>query len=204
MASFAAIPFAIYANSVGNVIALTGSGTIWSGGTTFTVSGGNGAAITAQAVNTAISANITLNAGIVAGPLTISDGIRNTIITVAQAKPVTSQFPPPGNQRIALQQNQTAEISWAWADGLGNPVNLAGKTVKLTAWDPTLFTPTEGVFQETATISGSPVQNVATVTFSTSDTAMAAVLSYELLDVTDNAPICTGTLEIQPTTQTAP
>ena len=84
-------PAAVYASSTGNTITLTGYGTSWvSGTTTFSLSGGTGASITATTVTGTTAATITVSAGTAPGTLTISDSTDayTTAITVVAA-PVT-------------------------------------------------------------------------------------------------------------------
>lgn len=89
-----ASPNSVYANSTGNIIVLTGTGTNWTAGTPgspiFTVSDVAGAAITSQTITSPTSATITLtgSTGGAIGVITISDGIITT--------PVTVLTPPPG------------------------------------------------------------------------------------------------------------
>lgn len=86
IASISASPSSIIQNSIGNVITLTGTNTLWTVGTpgtpTFTLSGGTGASLTAQSVIDSNHASITIFAGSVAETLTITDPSSNTTANI--------------------------------------------------------------------------------------------------------------------------
>ncbi len=80
-------------SSTGNSIALVGTHTSWSAGTpgtpTFTVSGGTGAAITAQTVTDATHATLTFSAGSATGDVTITDPTGNATAVIHVINPFT-------------------------------------------------------------------------------------------------------------------
>lgn len=84
-------------SSTGNAVVLTGTGTAWTPGTpgspTFTISTtGSGAAITAQVVNSATQATLTVSAG-TSGVITIGDPDNSTEVEIASAAaPTGSSF----------------------------------------------------------------------------------------------------------------
>ena len=88
-ASFSRSPTSIVASSVGNVITLVGTGTQWTSGTIFTVTG---ATKTAQTFTDATHYTVTLTAGSSAGTnnVTLSDGTLSTTLTTLAAGSVTS------------------------------------------------------------------------------------------------------------------
>jgi lysophospholipase L1-like esterase len=75
--SIAANPTTLIENTTGNSVLITGTNTAWTAGTpgspAFTLSGGSGASITAQAVTSSSSATLTITAGSSTGTLTITD-----------------------------------------------------------------------------------------------------------------------------------
>jgi hypothetical protein len=72
----------------GQPVALTGVGTNWSSGTTFTVSGLAGTTLASQSITSATSATLVINTGSTTGSLTISDGTTSTTISViTRARP---------------------------------------------------------------------------------------------------------------------
>jgi len=93
-ASMSVSPVTLVANTTGNVVTVTGVGTTWTAGTpgtpTFTISGVTGAAITAQVINSPVSATLTVTAstGGAIGVAEISDGtITAPLITVTPPTP---------------------------------------------------------------------------------------------------------------------
>jgi len=75
----------------GVAVTVTGAGTAWTPGTpgtpTFGVSGVSGCSISAQVVNSATSATLTVVTGSAVGTLTITDGTINTTVRVVAATP---------------------------------------------------------------------------------------------------------------------
>ncbi len=78
IASQTLIPF-----KTANVVNLTGNGTSWTGGTTFTATGVTGASVTSQSVTSGTAATITITTGNYTGILTVSDGTNTASITVS-------------------------------------------------------------------------------------------------------------------------
>ena len=84
--SATASPTAIPTNHAGNItLTLTGTGTNWGGGTTFTVSGVSGVAKVSQNIASTTSATVVVTTGSTAGTLTVTDGIVSANITVEAA-----------------------------------------------------------------------------------------------------------------------
>src|SRR5271166_657240 len=67
-------------------IALTGTGTAWTGGTTFTVSGVAGVVLVSHSVASGTSAQLILTTGTATGTLTVSDGTNTATISVVLVK----------------------------------------------------------------------------------------------------------------------
>lgn len=107
-------PNAIAPGSVGNLITLTGLGTNWTpgnpGSPIFTLSGGQGASITAQNIGNPSSAIITVDAGSETGTLTVTDPSTNATATLSVSFVTWPQtfIEPPG---ISLIADQASEIS---------------------------------------------------------------------------------------------
>lgn len=72
---FGLSPLSDYSNGANIVVTATGNGnTVWTGSTTFSVSGGTGASIVSQSINTGTQvASLTINPGTAAGVLSISN-----------------------------------------------------------------------------------------------------------------------------------
>lgn len=81
LAVLAVSPSSVVANSTGNVLAVTGVNTAFSG-SPFTISGIPGAAVTAQTVTDSTHASVTISAGITAGTLTLTDSGSGAIIPI--------------------------------------------------------------------------------------------------------------------------
>jgi len=108
--SIAVSPNSIVQNSTGNSITITGTNTSWTAGTpgtpTFSISGGTGANITSQVVNSTTSATIVLDAGSATGTLVVLDPSTSatTSITVnvsASVPTLTTQDPTSVTQYSA-------------------------------------------------------------------------------------------------------
>lgn len=96
MANLASNPTTLAPNTTGNVVSFTGTGTNWGAGTpgtpTFAIApGGGGNAITAQTVNSATTATLTISVG-AAGTVTISEPQNQTSCTIAVQTPAATSF----------------------------------------------------------------------------------------------------------------
>lgn len=101
--TFVAAPIIIPSSHPGNItLALTGNGTSWGGGTTFTVSGVTGAAKVSQSVANATHATLVVSTGAGVGALSISDG--GTTFPVTVAVPALSVSP-------GTQESSTAPVT---------------------------------------------------------------------------------------------
>lgn len=161
-ASMSVTPTTLVANSVGNVVTVTGVGTTWTPGTpgtpTFTIAGVTGAQITGQVINSSTSATLTVTAstGGNTGVAVISDGtLFSNGITITPVPPAASMSVSP-----------TTVV----ANSVGNVVTVTGVN---TTWTPgTPGTPTftiAGVTgaQITSQVINSPTSATLTVTAST-------------------------------------
>lgn len=98
-------PTTIVISSTGNVIALTGTNTLWATDSpTFSLSGGTGASITAQNITTETAATVTISAGSATGTLTITDPSTGATTTV------TVIDPPPGTPGDPNVRHNSAHI----------------------------------------------------------------------------------------------
>ena len=110
--SVAASPASLMGGTSGNAVTLSGAGTAWTGGTTFSVSStGAGAAITAQSVNAGTqTATLTVTAGS-AGTLTYADSA--DAATASQS--VTA--PPPATILMTDTNLLAGRSPYNWAGG---------------------------------------------------------------------------------------
>lgn len=124
-ASMAVNPGSIVAGSAPggsaiNTVVLTGTNTSWNGGTTtftLTNAGGTNASIATQSVLSGTSAVLTIDAGTVAGTVTLGDGVITQTLSVA-ANAATSQVVFLGDSLMAGQ-------------GLTAAQNIAGQAFRL-------------------------------------------------------------------------
>jgi hypothetical protein len=93
MASITASRATVPTNTGAIGLDLRGSGTSWSGSTTFTASGVAGCSVLSKIVTSAGLASIELRTGASTGTLTISDGANSTTIRVARLPAAKRWFP---------------------------------------------------------------------------------------------------------------
>lgn len=126
--SFAATPFSVPSNHPGHItLTLVGSGTGWTTGTTFTVSGVTGVAKFSQAVTDTTHATLAITTGSSTGTLMISDGVSTYPITVGA--PSLSVSPSPvvagglvtfsGTNTVWTQETASGLFSASGVSGAG-------------------------------------------------------------------------------------
>ncbi len=95
-------------------ITATGSGTSWTSGTTFSVSGGSGASISGTSVNAgAHTATFTLQPAIAAGTLTISDSTDSATATETELTPTYTVTPTTATTGVNETITATgSDTSW--------------------------------------------------------------------------------------------
>jgi hypothetical protein len=137
----------IVAGETGVSVSVTGANTSWSAGTpgtpTFGLTGGTGASITAQVVNSGTSATLTVTAGSAAGTLTVTDpstGATATITVLAAATAMTLSGPSTGytgvatsNYTVAVTPSGAGVPSTVTVTPAVSPDGSASGTVTLTA-----------------------------------------------------------------------
>ena len=128
-ASFTVSPTSIAANQSGTMT-LTGTGTSWSAGTVFSISGLAGAAISSQTVNSATSATIVFTSGGVPGTLVVSDGVVTASVTLTSYFTASATTIPISNSTgttITLTGTGTS-----WSGGTVFSISgLAGTAISL-------------------------------------------------------------------------
>lgn len=101
-------------------------------------------------------------------------------------------------------ENELSTFNIVIVDENGDPINLAGHTVKFTASDP-LFPLDELIYHDNGTAGGLTVSGVdsndITLQFSAQDTAIVRDLEHAIWDVTDNIVLGWGELSIIPVSQ---
>ena len=97
---------------------------------------------------------------------------------------------------------------WNWTDQQGNPISLAGKTIKFRAWIDSGDAQTGELQHDNGTTGGITVSgtnnNVVTLTPTSGDLASARVYRYILWDDTTPAAISAGAVDIVPTRLVVP
>ncbi len=170
-ATFAATPSPIPAGHVGHLtLTLSGSGTAWSGGTTFTLSGVSGVALVGQSVTSATSATLTITTGTGTGTLTISDGSESATVAV-------------GTPALAVSPTWVAATT-------PYTISFAGSN---TAWSQE----TASTLFSVSGVSGTSLSST-TVTSNTAATATLSLPSSSggTLTVTDNSTGRTATMTV--------
>lgn len=123
-ASMAASPSTLNANEAGQTVTLTGTGTAWTGGTTFSLSGVAGCSITSTTVNSATSATLTITTGTSTGTLTIADSVDSATATVSVSWPSLAVAVNDANLFLS-------PYTWLVSGGASAQTNCFGAYLKL-------------------------------------------------------------------------
>lgn len=200
-ASFSASPNTVPSNHNGNItLALTGSGTTWTGGTSFSISGVTGWTKVSQNVTSGTAATLVISGpGILpaassTGTLTVSDGTLTSNVTVATPTLAVSPTSVSAQQSTALTFTGTNTLYST--DQPHFTTSAGGDSITTSAWTsataasgtyiagavggtPTITDPSTGA-TTTLTVTTLPVPSAPTIAISTSagmDTVSITVVS---------------------------
>lgn len=123
-ASMTASPSTLNANQAGQTVTLSGTGTAWTGGTTFSLSGVAGCSITSTTVSSATSATLTISTGTSTGTLTIADSVDSATAAVTVAWPSLTIAVNDANLFLS-------PYNWQLSGGASAQTNAFGAYAKL-------------------------------------------------------------------------
>lgn len=138
--SFTCSPSTVPANHSGNIsLACTGTGTSWTGSTSFSLSGVSGVTLVSSTNNSATSQTIVITTGSSTGTLTISDTTDSISTTISVATATLSLSPTSGNTSTTptltltgtntLWSTETASTLFSLSGGSCSGDSLATPTV---------------------------------------------------------------------------
>jgi hypothetical protein len=190
-ASFSCSPATVPANHSGNITeTCMGSGTSWTGSTSFSISGVTGASLVSSTNNSATSQTIVINTGSGTGTLTISDTTDSISTTITVATAGVSCTPTSGAVSTTpsltctgtntLWSSETASTLLGESGGSG--ASLGAPTVS----SNTALTVTLTVGSATGTLTITDNSTTATTTFTATSGAVGATSGSAVKILTEN------------------
>lgn len=125
-----------------------------------------------------------------------------SLVTVTPMAAIV-QSPVYAMTDVDLEQFSAGNISFTCVDSTGTPVNLAGKNIRLVAMDESRRPNLVWAIGSSSISVGGTSSNIVTVTYSTTYTNAPFNGRYRLWNVSDDALLAAGSLDVNPSYKAA-